>query len=222
MTCFSASRRHQNTKRRSFILIDWRPTTIGNFSCSTDGYFELWFFPWDTGQMQWIINKTCSRFRKDFKMISRWFQDVFKNSRWTNSRDGPFGRVREGSARLKMMPFWFGFGSELFFKRRTLLVGWTKDQPAWRRRLLFHLILRLSGRQSEKRGNNVMCSSTIIEYKNKSVAKRWVCCCSRLNLVKLLIWELIDNTLWVFIIFNKLHSCSFINMSFVYCTCVWL
>ena len=51
MMSFSASRRHQNTKRRSFILIDWQPITIGNFFCSTHGYFELWFFPWDKGQM---------------------------------------------------------------------------------------------------------------------------------------------------------------------------
>ena len=130
---------------------------------------------------------------------------------------GPLA-VCEGSARLKMMPFWFGFGRQLFFKRRAL---WpcAKDQPAWRRRLLFRFILRLSGRQSKrwrimtrwypkskikkaKYGmlkiwnhvfdfvplppsnrsykvtihNNVMCSSTIIEYKNKSVAKRLVCC----------------------------------------------
>ena len=34
-----------NTKRRSFILIDWQPITIGNFFCSTHGYFEPWFFP---------------------------------------------------------------------------------------------------------------------------------------------------------------------------------
>ena len=44
MMSFSASRRHQNTKRRSFILIDGRPTTIGNFFCSTHGNFEPWFF----------------------------------------------------------------------------------------------------------------------------------------------------------------------------------
>ena len=40
MMSFFASRRHQNTKRRSFILIDWQPITIGNFFCSTHGYFE--------------------------------------------------------------------------------------------------------------------------------------------------------------------------------------
>ena len=51
MMLFSASRRYQNTKRRSFILIDWRPTTMDNFFCTTHGYFELWFLPWDTGQM---------------------------------------------------------------------------------------------------------------------------------------------------------------------------
>ena len=42
---FSASRRYQKTKRRSFILIDWQPITIGNFFCSPHGYFEPWFFP---------------------------------------------------------------------------------------------------------------------------------------------------------------------------------
>ena len=36
----------------------------------------------------------------------------------------------------------------------------------------FYLILRLSGRQSERRGNNVMCSSTIIEDMNESFAKQ--------------------------------------------------
>ena len=50
MMSFSASRRHQNTKR-SFILIDCEPITIGNFFWSTHGYFQPWFFPWDTGQM---------------------------------------------------------------------------------------------------------------------------------------------------------------------------
>ena len=66
---------------------------------------------------------------------------------------GPLA-VCEGSARLKMMPVWFGFGrAELFFKRRAL---WpcAKDQPAWRRRLLFRFILRLSGRQSKRMENN--------------------------------------------------------------------
>ena len=51
MMSFSASRKHQNTKRRSFILIDWQPITIDNFFCPTHGYFEPWFFPRDTGQM---------------------------------------------------------------------------------------------------------------------------------------------------------------------------
>ena len=125
---------------------------------------------WHDDTQKWrfyiLINPLKSRrFLKDFKMFSRIQDGPIQET-------GPLA-VYEGSARLKMMPFWFGFGrGELFFKRRALLVGWTKDQPAWRRHLLFHLILRLSGRQSERRGNNVMCLSTVIEHKNESVVKR--------------------------------------------------
>ena len=40
-----------NHKKKIIHIDQWRPTTIGNFVCSTHGYSELWFFPWDTGQM---------------------------------------------------------------------------------------------------------------------------------------------------------------------------
>ena len=51
----------------------------------------------------------------DFKMISRWLQDVFKNSRWTNSRDGPFGRIR------RISPLEDNAILIRFCKRRTIL-----------------------------------------------------------------------------------------------------
>ena len=169
MMSFSASRRHQNTKR-SFILIDWQPITIGNFFCSTHGYFEPWFLPWDTGQMQgqghrcgttvcqlptcvqelhtrlyppmmtwWYpkitilhfkrrvlwpdesrINPLKSRrFQKDFKIISRRFQEFkmgqFKRrALWPCAKHQPawrwchFDSVLEENYSSRDGPFWSG------------------------------------------------------------------------------------------------------------------
>ena len=115
-----------------------------------------------------LLGRQSKRMQNNDTMIPKNDDSIIQET-------GPLA-VCEGSARLKMMPFWFGFGRrKLFFKRRAV---WpcAKDQPAWRRRPLFHLILRLSGWQSERRENNVMCSSTIIEHKNESVAKQLQCC----------------------------------------------
>ena len=143
-------------------------------------------------------------------------------------QDGPIQEtgplaVCEGSARLKMMPCWFRFGrGKLFFKRQALWPCAT-DQPAWRRHLLFRLNLRLSGRQSEKRGNNFMCSSTIIEHKNESVAKQ-LCMLFSIRVLSV-DWDVVvDNTYYcVFMIFNK-QTLFFYNNSllFIYCMCVWV
>ena len=92
-----------------------------------------------------MTNPLKSRqFQTHFKTIKRCFQE-FKMDQF---KDGPCHRVR------RISPFWFGFGrGELFFKRRAL---WpcAKDQPAWRRRLFFRFILRLSERQSKRMKNN--------------------------------------------------------------------
>ena len=123
---------------------------------------------------------------------------------------GPLA-VYEGSARMKMTPFWFGFGrGELFFKRRALW-PWAKDQPAWRRRLLFHLILKLLGRQSERRGNNFICSSTIIGHKNTRFS---------FSFVNWLESSLSIRFLIVFVILNKVICYSFVMMIIIgYCMC---
>ena len=58
-----------------------------------------------------------------------------------------------------------------------------------------------------------MCSSTIIEHKNKSVAKRLVCC-PRFELGIVVRDVVVDNTfnLCVFMILNKVICYSFVMM----------
>ena len=137
-------------------------TTIGNFFCSTHGYFEPCFSRetqdkcqstdrgevsrhansplvsknyqqdsthrwWHDDTQKWYfyilrdgssdrISQGTTRLKvNNFKKILRWFQDVFNNSRWTNSKDGPFGRVR------RISPLEDDAILIRFWKRRTIL-----------------------------------------------------------------------------------------------------
>ena len=112
MMSFSASRRHQNTKRRSFILIDWQPITIGNFFCSSHGYFVPWFFPWDTGQMPG------------------------QGQRWGTTVCQLPTCVQELSTRLypPMMTWWYPKMTILHFKRRVLWLDESRINPLKSRR----------------------------------------------------------------------------------------
>ena len=111
MMSFSASRRHQNTKRRSFILIDWQSTTIGNFFCPTHGYFEPWFFPWDTGQISG------------------------QGQRWGTTVCQLHTCVQELPTRLyPPMMTWYPKMTILYFKRRVLWLDESRINPlkSWR------------------------------------------------------------------------------------------
>ena len=61
----------------------------------------------------------------------------------------------------------------------------------------------------------IMCSSTIIEHKNKSVAKRLVCC-SRFELIR----DVVVDNMFHFMILNKVICYSFVIIVINYCMCV--
>ena len=148
MMSFSASRRHQNIKRRSFILIDLQPIMIGNFFCSTHGYFEPWFFPWDTGQMpgqeqRWGTTvyqlPTCVQelpTRLYPPMITWWYPRMtiphFKRRvLWLDeSRINPL-KSRQFQKDFKMISRCLQEFKIDQFMRRALWLR-AKDQPAWR------------------------------------------------------------------------------------------
>ena len=106
------SRRSMNTKR-SFILIDWQPITVGNFFCSTHGYFESWFFPWDTGKCQGRDRGEVPRcansplVSKNYRQDSthRWWHNDTQKWRFYILRDRSSGWMSQGSTRLKVDDF---------------------------------------------------------------------------------------------------------------------
>ena len=128
-----------NTKRRSFILIDWQSITKGNSFCFTHGYFEPWFFPWDTGQMpgqgqRWgttvcELPLVSKNYRQD--STRRWWHNDTQKWRFKDeSRINPL-KSRRFYDDFKMIIICFQEIKMDQFKRRAL---WpcAKDQPAWR------------------------------------------------------------------------------------------
>ena len=110
-------------KKKKIIHIDqWRLTTIGNFFCSSHGYFEPWFFPWDTGQMQG------------------------QGQRWGTTACQLPTCVQELPTRLypPMMTWWYPKVPFLHFKRRVLWLDESRINPLKSRRFQddFKMIIR--------------------------------------------------------------------------------
>ena len=113
----------KTTNHKKIIHIDqWRLTTIGNFFCSTHGYFEPWFFPWDTGQMP------------------------EQGQRWGTTACQLPTCVQELPTRLypPMMTWWYPKVTFLHFKRRVLWLDESRINPLKSRRFQddFKMIIR--------------------------------------------------------------------------------
>ena len=114
MMSFSASRRHKNTKRRSFILINWQPITIGNFFCSTHGYFRTVVFPvrrranaragTEVRYHSVPTPHLCPRIT-DKTLPTDDDMMIPNNEDSTILRDGSSDRTSQGSTRLKVDDF---------------------------------------------------------------------------------------------------------------------
>ena len=111
-----------NHKKKIIHINQWRLTTIGNLFCSSHGYFEPWFFPWDTGQMP--------------KQGQRW---------GTTACQLPTC-VQELPTRLypPMMTWWYPKVIFLHLKRRDLWLDESRINPLKSRRLQddFKMIIR--------------------------------------------------------------------------------